>query len=88
MLEQAPERLKRGGRLAVISFHSGEDRIVKNAIRARERGCTCPRELPVCVCGFEQTLKSVGKKPITPSRDEISANPRARSAKLRVAERV
>ncbi|MGI5936568.1 MAG: 16S rRNA (cytosine(1402)-N(4))-methyltransferase RsmH [Oscillospiraceae bacterium] len=88
MLETAADRLNPGGRLAVISFHSLEDRIVKNAIAARENGCTCPRDFPVCTCGFVQTLKSVTRKPIVPSEEEISVNPRARSAKLRIAERV
>lgn len=82
------ECLAPGGRLAVISFHSLEDRIVKNAIAAREHGCTCPRDFPVCVCGFQQTLKSVTRKPILPSEAELAENPRSRSAKLRVAERL
>ncbi len=88
MLETAPDKLKPGGRLCIISFHSLEDRIVKNGIHAREDGCTCPREAPVCTCGFVKTLKSVSRKPILPSEEEIRDNPRARSAKLRVAERV
>ena len=88
MMDTAPDKLKPGGRLAVISFHSLEDRIVKNAIAAREHGCTCPRDFPVCTCGFVQTLKSVSRKPILPSPEEQAANPRARSAKLRVAEHV
>ena len=88
MLETAPDKLKIGGRLCVISFHSLEDRIVKTGIAARENGCTCPREAPVCTCGFVRTLKSVSRKPILPSADEIENNPRSRSAKLRVAERV
>ncbi|MBQ9249714.1 MAG: 16S rRNA (cytosine(1402)-N(4))-methyltransferase RsmH [Oscillospiraceae bacterium] len=88
MLETAPDKLNIGGRLCVISFHSLEDRIVKSGIHAREDGCTCPREAPVCTCGFHQTLKSVKRKPILPSEEEIRDNPRARSAKLRVAERV
>lgn len=88
VLSTAADRLNTGGRLAVISFHSLEDRIVKNAIASRENGCTCPRDFPVCVCGFEQTLKSVTRRPILPEADEISVNPRSRSAKLRVAERV
>ena len=87
MLEQAADRLRPGGRLAVISFHSLEDRIVKEAIRRREAGCTCPRDFPVCTCGFVQTLRSVGK-PIVPGQEEINKNPRARSARLRIAERV
>ena len=88
LMDQAAELLSPGGRLAVISFHSLEDRIVKNAIAARERGCTCPRDFPICTCGFRQTLKSVTKKPILPSERELDENPRSRSAKLRVAERV
>ena len=88
MMKTAPDSLKIGGRLCVISFHSLEDRIVKMGIAARENGCTCPREAPICVCGFKQTLKSVHRKPIVPDEDELKFNPRARSAKLRVAERV
>ena len=88
LMENATELLAPGGRLAVISFHSLEDRIVKNAIAARERGCTCPSSFPVCICGFRQTLKSVTRKPILPSERELSENPRSRSAKLRVAERI
>ncbi len=88
MMEVAADRLNTGGRLAVISFHSLEDRIVKNAINSREKGCTCPRDFPVCTCGFVQTLKSVTRKPITASAEELAENPRSRSAKLRVAERV
>lgn len=88
LMSSAPRRLRPGGRLAVISFHSLEDRIVKNAVASMERGCTCPRDFPVCTCGFVQTMKSVGRKPITPSERELSENPRSRSAKLRVAERV
>ena len=88
MMETAPDKLKIGGRLCVISFHSLEDRIVKSGINARENGCVCPREAPICTCGFVKTLKSVSRKPILPSEEELEANPRARSAKLRVAERV
>ncbi|MBQ6404114.1 MAG: 16S rRNA (cytosine(1402)-N(4))-methyltransferase RsmH [Oscillospiraceae bacterium] len=88
MMDTAPDKLRPGGRLAVISFHSLEDRIVKNGIRRREDGCTCPRDFPVCTCGFVQTLKSVSRKPILPSLEEQIANPRARSAKLRVAEHI
>ena len=87
MLDTAPDKLRPGGRLAVISFHSLEDRLVKNAIRKREKGCTCPPDFPVCVCGFKQSLRSVGK-PITAGEEELKNNPRARSARLRVAERV
>lgn len=88
MLAQAPDRLSTGGRLLVITFHSLEDRAVKEAIRSREAGCTCPKEFPVCTCGFVQTLKSVTRKPVSPSAGEIERNPRARSAHLRIAERV
>lgn len=83
----AMDRLAPGGRLCVISFHSLEDRIVKTAIRERENGCICPRDLPVCVCGFQQTMKTVGKSRIAQPA-ELLANPRARSARLRVAERI
>ena len=88
MIATAPDKLRPGGRIAVISFHSLEDRIVKTGIAARENGCTCPREFPVCTCGFVQTLRSVTRKPILPSPEELEANPRSRSAKLRVAERI
>ena len=88
MMDTAPDKLRPGGRLCVISFHSLEDRIVKNGIGRRENGCTCPREAPICTCGFVRTLRSVSRKPILPSEEEIERNPRSRSAKLRVAERV
>jgi len=88
MMETAPDKLNVGGRLCVISFHSLEDRIIKSGIAARENGCTCPREAPICTCGFVRTLRSVSRKPILPSAQELEENPRSRSAKLRVAERV
>ena len=88
MMDTAPDKRRSGGRLAVISFHSLEDRIVKNGIRRREDGCTCPRDFPVCTCGFVQTLRSVSRRPILPSPEEQLDNPRARSAKLMVAEHV
>ncbi|MER2235160.1 MAG: 16S rRNA (cytosine(1402)-N(4))-methyltransferase RsmH [Candidatus Limivicinus sp.] len=88
MMASAPGRLRPGGRLCVITFHSLEDRIVKQGISRCEHGCTCPREAPVCTCGFHQTLKNLTGKPILPSPVEQAANPRARSAKLRAAERV
>jgi len=88
MMDTAPDMLRSGGRLCVISFHSLEDRIVKTGIARRENGCTCPREAPICTCGFVQTLRSVTRKPILPSEQEIEENPRARSAKLRVAEKI
>ncbi len=88
LMSCAADHLSPGGRLAVISFHSLEDRIIKNSIQSRERGCTCPREFPVCTCGFVQTLKSITRKPILPSARELEENPRSRSAKLRVAEKI
>lgn len=88
VLSTAADRLRPGGRLCVVSFHSLEDRIVKNSITSRENGCICPRDFPVCTCGFVQTLKSVSRKPLLPASDELGENPRSRSAKLRVAERV
>lgn len=88
MITTAPNKLKTGGRICVISFHSLEDRIIKQGIASRENGCTCPRDIPICMCGFRQTLKSVTKKPIIPSERELLENPRSRSAKLRVAEKI
>ncbi|MBQ3371993.1 MAG: 16S rRNA (cytosine(1402)-N(4))-methyltransferase RsmH [Oscillospiraceae bacterium] len=88
MMRTAPDALAPGGRLCVISFHSLEDRIVKTEIQKRENGCTCPREAPICTCGFVRTLRSVTRKPITASEAELKSNPRSRSAKLRIAERV
>lgn len=84
----ATERLKVGGRLAVISFHSLEDRIVKKTIAGLVKGCTCPPDFPVCMCGKQPSLKLISRKPILPSERELEENPRSRSAKLRVAERV
>ena len=88
MLQGAVPRLNRGGRLAVITFHSLEDRIVKNALAQFARGCICPPDFPVCVCGRTTDVKLTPKKPILPSEREIEENPRARSAKLRVAEKL
>ncbi len=88
MLQGAVPRLNRGGRLAVITFHSLEDRIVKNALAQFARGCICPPDFPVCVCGRTPDVKLTPKKPILPSEREIEENPRARSAKLRVAEKL
>ncbi|MCQ2439352.1 MAG: 16S rRNA (cytosine(1402)-N(4))-methyltransferase RsmH [Oscillospiraceae bacterium] len=88
MLDTAMERLAPGGRLCVITFHSLEDKIAKAAIRQRENGCTCPRDFPVCKCGFVQTVRSVHRKPLTASQEELEYNPRSRSARLRVAERL
>ena len=88
MIQGAVPRLNRGGRLAVITFHSLEDRIVKNGFAQFAKGCTCPPDFPVCVCGKTPDIKLVNKKPILPTQQEIDENPRARSAKLRVAEKI
>ena len=84
-LPAALELLRPGGRLAVISFHSLEDRIVKHFLRDKERGCTCPPDFPVCVCGHEPELRAIQRRPIRPGQAEIAANPRAASARLRAA---
>ena len=88
MIRTVPDKLNKGGRLCVISFHSLEDRLIKNGIAVRENGCTCPREAPICTCGFKQTLRNVYRKPVVSGQQELDENPRARSAKLRVAEKV
>src|SRR5204862_1141035 len=84
-LPAALEMLRPGGRIAVISFHSLEDRIVKRFLRERERGCTCPPDFPVCVCGHEPELRALQRRPIRPGQAEIAANPRSASARLRAA---
>ena len=84
-LPAALEMLRPGGRLAVISFHSLEDRIVKRFLRDKERGCTCPPDFPVCVCGHEPELRAIERRPVRPAQAEIAANPRAASARLRAA---
>ena len=88
MLQAAIPRLKTGGRLAVISFPSLEDRIVKSELAAAAKGCDCPPSFPVCVCGKRPLVRLVNRKPILPSQAEQEENPRARSAKLRVAEKL
>ena len=87
MLETAADKLNPGGRLAVITFHSLEDRMVKKAFQKLASGCTCPPEFPVCVCGKKPKVRLVNRKPIVSGPEELKENPRARSAKLRVAEK-
>lgn len=87
-IESAVNKLNPGGRIAIITFHSLEDRIVKNKYRELAEPCTCPKEFPICVCGKVSTLKVITRKPIDPSETEVEENPRSRSAKLRVAERI
>jgi 16S rRNA (cytosine1402-N4)-methyltransferase len=84
-LPAALEMLRPEGRLAVISFHSLEDRIVKSFLRSQEHGCTCPPDLPVCVCGHEPSLRAISRRAVRPSAQEVAANPRAASARLRAA---
>ena len=92
MLEQAVndivDRLAPNGRIAIITFHSLEDRIVKEAFKNLENPCTCPREFPICVCGKKPQVKIITKKPIIPSSGELEDNPRSRSAKLRIAQKI
>ena len=88
VMERAVPCLNPGGRLAVITFHSLEDRIVKNAMAKAAKGCTCPPEFPVCVCGKKPQVKLVTRKPIISGDEELERNPRARSAKLRVCEKL
>lgn len=87
-IRDATGYLKVGGRICIISFHSLEDRIAKNVFRSMEKPCICPPRIPYCVCGMKSTIKVLTRKPVTPSDAEITANPRARSAKLRVAEKL
>lgn len=87
-LDQAIPALKSGGRICVISFHSLEDRVAKHTLRALERGCVCPPGIPVCVCGRKPVIKLLTKRPVTPQEEEIKANPRCRSAKLRAAAKL
>ena len=88
VMEAAIPRLNPGGRLAVITFHSLEDRIVKNAMAAAAKGCTCPPSFPVCVCGKKPKVKLITRKPIVSGEEELERNPRARSAKLRICEKL
>jgi 16S rRNA (cytosine1402-N4)-methyltransferase len=86
-LNRGIDVLNPGGRFCVISFHSLEDRMVKETFRAAEKGCTCPVRMPVCICHGQSTLKVLTRRPMVPEKDEIDSNPRARSARLRTAER-
>ena len=88
MIKTAAHSMCKGGRIAIISFHSLEDRIVKQSYKALTSGCTCPRDFPVCICGNKPILKEITKKPILPTEEELNVNPRSRSAKLRVAEKL
>lgn len=85
-LKESLEILGKNGKIAVISYHSGEDKIVKDFFRAEARGCICPPEIPICKCGHKPKIKIITKKPIVPQEEEIKSNPAARSAKLRVAQ--
>lgn len=87
-LRDAIPRLNPGGRMAIITFHSLEDRIVKNAFAEAARGCTCPPEFPVCICGNKPKVKLINRKPIVSGEKELNVNPRARSAKLRICEKI
>ncbi len=87
-IPKAIDALNPGGRIAVISYHSLEDRIVKNLFRQSENPCTCPPDIPICVCGLKAKVKIITKKPILPTEGEIERNPRSRSAKLRAAEKI
>jgi len=87
-LKSAPSLLKIGARLAVVSFHSGEDRIVKQWLKEQTTDCLCPPRAPVCICGHRANFRTLSKKPLLPGLEEIKFNPRARSAKLRGAEKI
>ncbi len=87
-IKKMADLLNPGGRLCIITFHSLEDRIVKNTFRTLENPCTCPREFPVCVCGKKPIVRVITRKPILPGRDELENNNRAHSAKLRIAEKL
>ncbi|QBD85149.1 16S rRNA (cytosine(1402)-N(4))-methyltransferase RsmH [Clostridium tetani] len=87
-IEDSVKSLKSGGRIAIITFHSLEDRIVKNKFKELEDPCICPKDFPICTCGKEPLVKIITRKPIDPSKEEVEVNPRSRSAKLRIAEKL
>ncbi|PRR78746.1 Ribosomal RNA small subunit methyltransferase H [Clostridium liquoris] len=87
-VEDGVKHLNTEGRMAIITFHSLEDRIIKNKYRELENPCTCPRDFPICVCGKKPQIRVISRKPIEPTKEEVEANPRSRSAKLRVAEKL
>lgn len=87
-IEDSVKSLKSGGRIAIITFHSLEDRIVKNKFKELEDPCICPKDFPICTCGKEPLVKIITRKPIDPSKEEVEINPRSRSAKLRIAEKL
>ena len=87
-IRDSVELLSKGGRMGVITFHSLEDRIVKTTFAAMEKGCTCPKDFPMCVCGNKPSVKTVSRKPLIPTEQEIAENPRARSSKLRTVEKI
>ena len=87
-IEAAVNRMNKGGRIVIITFHSLEDRIVKQAFTSLAAGCTCPKDFPVCVCGNKPKIKIITKKPILPTDEELAVNSRSKSAKLRVAEKI
>ena len=87
-IEDGVEKLNKGGRMAIITFHSLEDRIVKNKFRDLAVSCRCPKEFPVCVCGEKAKVKVISRKAIEPTKEEVDINPRSRSAKLRVIEKL
>lgn len=88
LIDSAAKNLVPGGRIAVISFHSLEDRLVKQGFKSLLGECTCPKDFPVCICGRKPVIKEISRKPILPTEEELENNPRSRSAKLRVAEKL